>query len=143
MIILYRREDLLNLKLVIRRFGIPSIIQTLVKKLIRLQARKSPHYLFSTRDLEDIAMAVASEDREILNKIIYNPLLNFKQYNFPAELLHELANKTNSRYIVGEIVQHPNVLPKTKVLLALRGIKPAYSFATSNIMTAWNEKSRE
>lgn len=152
---------MLNLKLVIRLYGIPSMLQTLVKKLIRWQARKSPYYLFSTRDLEDIAMAVASEDREILNKIIYNPLLNFKQYhelmnkikdeidlrhllslnnNFPAELLHELANKTNSRYIIGEIFQHPNVLPKTKVLLALRGIKPAYSFATSNIMTAWNEK---
>jgi len=101
------------------------MLQNIIKKLIRWQARKSPHYLFSTIDLEDIAIAVASEDREILNEIIYNPLLNFKQYrelmnkiknemdlrhllylnnNFPAELLHELANKTNSRYIVGEIV---------------------------------------
>lgn len=116
----------------------------LISKLKKQHERRAIYYYRTTVDLEDINKAVHAGTRDS-SEVLWNPMLSWEQYHylmlnptdsldlqflvqqpgFPSDLLHILASTTKNRFLIKAILENPNTLPESKVVISLRGIKPA------------------
>lgn len=97
--------------------------------------------LTNTKSMEEIQLAVDSDDPRVIRWVSKNQALSEEQFrqvlsksiheydcarlvtnpSFPTTLLHEVAINSSSALVRGAIESHPNVREETKVICILRG----------------------